>query len=330
MNRTRKKASIVALICLLGLLAGCSSGGGGDIQTVGTGFVPNQMAAGLYLLQWSQIIWGLASSQTGTQDPVFGDPVFNPDGTMSQSYTGPDGTTTVMTFMLDGTMRLDVTYADGGTQTVVQGVPEFDGISRTTIPWEVTAGDGMVVRYSSVTDDQGTLFDWNDDTTQLLGTAQLPDDLTQEFDALTANNRTRLTSRQSDGSVFTLDVPLSPWDPTRPDFSQPATGTYSHGGLTVSFELTATDDAPNRWARMVSTAPGGVGGEVSLGPDFAGAGRVTRDGQLIAVPSWLPDGDADVSWVSAESSETAPAGAVLDYLAHRWQTLAALFAPPAG
>ena len=145
MKHTRKMASLVALICLLGLLAGCSSGGG-YIQTVGTDFVPNQIAAGLYLLQWSQIIWGLAASQTGTQDPVFGDPVFNPDGTMSQSYTGPDGTTTVMTFLLDGTMRLDITYADGGTQTVVQGIPEFDGISRTTIPWEVTADDGTTIK----------------------------------------------------------------------------------------------------------------------------------------------------------------------------------------
>jgi len=69
--------------------------------------------------------------------------------------------------------------------------------------------------------------------------------------------------------------------------------------------------------------------EYAESADFAGAGRVSQDGQLLAVSSWLPNGDADVDWVSADSSETAPAGAVLDFLAHRWQTLAAIFAPPA-
>jgi hypothetical protein len=329
MNRVRQIASLVVLLYVLSLLAGCSSGVGGTTDTVGTSFVPNQIAAGLYVLQWSQILWGLAASQTGTQEPVFGQPVINPDGTFSQTYTGPDGTVTVLTALLDGTLRLDITYPDGSKQTVVQGVPDFDGISKTTIPWEVNSADGTVVNYTSVQDDAGTLFDMSDDISQLLGTAQLPGGLTQEFDSTTSGGRTVLTSRQSDGSRFELDVPLAPPDYARPDFTQPATGTYRLGDLTVAFELTSTDDAPNRWGGMAATAPGGFASEVTLGADFAGAGRVSQDGQLLAVSSWLPSGDADVNWVSADSSETAPAGAVLDFLTHRWQTLAAIFALPA-
>ncbi len=329
MSRAREIASLVALLYLLSLIAGCSSGAGGTTGAVGTSFVPNQIAAGLYLLQWSQVLWGLAASQTGTQEPVFGDPVINDDGSFSQTYTGPDGTISVMTALLDGTMRLDITYPDDSEQTVVQGIPEFDGISKTTIPWEVTSDDGMVVTYASVQDDRGTLFDISDDIAQLVGTAQLPEGLTQEFEVTTTDGRTVLTSHQSDGSQFALEVPLAPPDYMAPDFTQSATGTYRHDGLTVAFQLDATDEIPNRWVSMALTAPDGLTSGVTLGADFAGAGRVSQDGQLLAVSSWSPNGDADVDWVSADSSETAPAGAVLDFLAHRWQTLAAIFAPPA-
>lgn len=203
-------------------------------------------------------------------------------------------------------------------------------VSKTTIPWEVTSGDGTTVQYVSVIDDREAIFDISDDTTELLGTSRLPGGPSQQFEVMAAGGLTELTSQQSDGSVFTLRVPLTAPDFMMPDFSQPTTGTYALGEVVIEFTLSSTAQAPNRWARMTSSAAGGISGEFSLAADFAGTGRVLQDGRLVALPTWQPDGDADINWVSAESSRTAPAGAVLDYLAHRWQTLAALLAPPSG
>lgn len=329
----RHRCRACLLMVLLGalvVLAGCSSGGVGGTASVGAEFAPAQIAAGLYVLQWSQILWGLQASQTGSQQPVFGPPVVNPDGSISQTYTGPDGTAAVITALTDGTVRLELTYPDGRTQTVLQGVPEFDGVSRTSIDWEVTSADGSIVRYTSVVDDRGTIFDRTDDTAELSGAAELPDGLRQQFEVATAEGRTRLTSRQSDGSVFRLDAPLKAPNLSAPDFARPTTGSYALGGMTVEFALSAGAAAPWRWTRMASSAAGGLSGEFALAADFAGSGRVLQDGRLVALPSWEPDGEAQVNWVSARSSETAPAGAVLDYLAHRWQTLAALLAPAPG
>ena len=328
MKRTLQTAPLMALLCTVVLIAGCSTGGIGGLQTVGTQFAPSQVSAGLYVLQWSQILWGLQARQTGTQSPVFGDPVFNDDGSISQTYTGPDGTEAVITQLLDGTVRLEITYPDGSTQTVLQGVSEFDGVSKTTIDWEVTDAR-MTVRYTTVVDDQGTIFDNSDDTAEMSGTSELPSGLTQEFEVQTAGGRSQLTSRQSDGSVFTLDTPLRAPNFSAPNFAQPTTGTYRFRGMTVAFTLASTAEVPGRWARMTSTAAGGISGEFALAADFAGTGRVMQDGQLVALPNWEPNGDADINWVSAQSSQTAPAGAVLDYITHRWQTLTALLAPAA-
>jgi len=318
------------LACLVLTLAGCSGGSARGPVSAGSQSAPGQVASALFVKQWGQILWGLESSQTGTGTPRFGDPIFNPDGSVSQTYTGPDGTQAVITGFPDGSVTLEITYPDGATQTVEQSVPQFDGVSTTTLEWLVTSSRGLSVTYTSVVDDRGTVTNMSDDRTHLQGSSRLPDDLRQDFEVTTSDGETQVQSDQSDGSTFTLTVPLGGPDLAFPDFSQASTGTYATAGVTSEFTLASTAAAPGRWASMSSELGDGVTGEFSLAADFSGGGRLLQNNALTALVSWTGLGDTDVDFVSAEHSATSPAGAAADYLIHRWQTLAALLAPAPG
>lgn len=322
-----RSARLVAFAWLAVTLAGCSGGSARGPVSARSSAASRQAASAVFVQQWGQILWGLVTSQTGTQTPSFGDPVFNPDGSVTQSVTTADGTQVTITAFPDGSARLDIICPDGSTQTVLQSVPQFDSVSKTTIDWQVTSSDGLSVTYTSVVDDQGTIFDISDDTTQLQGSSMLPGGLTQQFTVLTAAGQTAVQAQQSDGSSFTLTVPLRAPEFMFPDFAQPTTGTYHIPNRTVQFTLASTPDAPSRWGAMLSELGGGLSGEFSLSPDFSGSGQLTENGQLVATLSWTRAGETEVSFVSAERSDTSPAGAALDYLTHRWQTLTALLAP---
>lgn len=330
MKTMRRPIHVLACACLAVTLAGCSSGGSRGPVSAGSRAASGQVAAALLIQQWGQILWGLAANQTGTQTPSLGDPVFNPDGSITQSFTGADGTVAVLTFLPDGSIRLEITYPDGTTQTVSQSVPVFDGISKTTTDWQLDSSDGLSTTYTSVVDDRGTIFDASDDTTELQGSSVLPSGETQQFTVLTANGETTVQTQQSDGSSFSLQVPLVPPLLQLPDFSQPATGTYSSGDFSAQFTLSSTADAPLRWASLVSDMSGGLTGQFSLEPDFSGSGQLLEAGQPLALLSWTRTGETQVSFLSAQSSATSAAGAALDYLVHRWQTLTALLAPAPG
>jgi len=330
MKLTLRPLHVLALGCLVVTLAGCSSGSARGPVSAASASAPGQVASTLFVQEWGQILWGLVTTQTGTETPSFGDPVFNPDGSVSQTFTGADGTEAVITAFPDGSVSLEISYPDGSTQTVLQSVPEFDGVSKTTTDWEVTSSDGTSVSYTSVVDDRGTIFDISDDTTELQGTSVLPNDLTQQFTVFTGSGQTDLQSEQSDGSTFTLRVPLGPPDFMLPDFSQPATGTYASDGVEIQFSLSSTAGAPSRWATMSSDIGGGLTGEFSLDSHFAGSGQLLQDEGLAALLSWTRTGDTEVNFPTAERSDVSPAGAALDYLVHRWQTLTALLAPAPG
>jgi hypothetical protein len=296
--------------------------------------VPGQVAAAMHVQQWSQILWGLVSTQTGTETPSFGEPVLNPDGSVSQSFRTADGTAATLTAWPDGSAQLDIILPDGTTQTVLQSVPDFDGISVTTIDWTVTSSDGLSVEYTSIVDDRGTVFEIADDITQLLGSSVLPDGITQDFDVLTADGLTDVLSTQSDGSVFTLSVPLALPKFLLPDFSQVAVGTYTGPGANVQFMLTPTPRHPDRWAALLADLGGGITGTFSLNSDFSGFGQLTESDQegevLLALLSWAQDGDTHLYLLSGTDRHMGPAGASLDYLQHRWLTLTALLGPAPG
>ncbi len=330
MRPTVRPLHLLALAYLVVTLVGCSTGTSRGPVSAGSKSAPSQVAAALFVQQWGQILWGLVASQTGTETPSFGTPVVNPDGSVSQSYRGVDGTEVLLTALLDGTMRLEITHADGSTQTVVQSRPEFDGVSVTSIDWQVTSTDGPTVSYATVVDDLGTIFDASDDTVDMVGTSTLPSGLTQQFTVRTAGGVTALRSGQSDGSVFTLRVPLAAPDFARPDFSQAATGSYTDADSRIEFTLSSTAVAKQRWATMVADFGGGMVGEASLTARFAGSGQLLQDEQLTAVVSWTSAGEMNVSFVTAERSDMSPAGAALDFLVNRWKTLTALFAPAPG
>lgn len=296
--------------------------------------VPTQVAAAVHIQHWSQVLWGMVTSQTGTEEPSFGDPVSNPDGSVSQSFTTADGTEAVLTAFLDGSVRLEIVLTDGATQTVLQSVPVFDGVSRTTTDWSVTASDGLSVDYTSVVDDRGTIFDISDDTTELTGCAVLPGGITQTFSVLTAAGTTAVQADQSDGSTFTLSVPLAPPMLMHPDPSPNTVGRFTDPSFTMDFVLAATPKYPSRWASLLSDMGGGLTGAFSLNADFSGFGQLTESGtpgdELVALVSWTQDGESEVYLLDGQSRSVGPAGAALDYLEHRWMTLTALLAPAPG
>jgi hypothetical protein len=275
----------------------------------------------------------MVTSQTGTEEPSFGDPVFNPDGSVSQSFTTADGTEATLTAFEDGSVRLEIVLPDGTTQTVLQSVPVFDGVSRTTTDWNVTASDGLVVDYTSIVDDRGTIFDISDDTTELTGSAVLPGGVTQTFSVLTADGTTAVQAEQSDGSTFTLTALLASPMFMHPDPAQSTVGRFTDPSFTMDFVLTSTPKYPSRWAALLSDMGGGLTGAFSLNADFSGFGQLTDgtpDGELAALVSWTQDGESEVYLLDGQSRSVGPAGAALDYLEHRWLTLTALLAPAPG
>jgi hypothetical protein len=330
MKLALRRFCVPATVLLALVVAGCPAGHAQESLSA----VPGQIAAAMYVQQWSQILWGLVTTQTGTEIPSFGEPVFDPDGSVTQTFTAADGTEVVLTLLPDGSARLDITYADGTTQTVIQSVPRFDGVSVTTIHWSVTSSDGLSVEYTSIVDDRDTIFDESDDITQLLGSSVLPEGITQEFDVLSADGLTEVHSSQSDGSIFTLAVPLAFPDFALPDLSQSASGTYIGLGVSVQFMLTPTPKYPTRWAALLADLGDGMTGTFSLNSDFSGFGQLTESSpwgeRLVALISWTQDGDTHVYLLSGQDRHMGPAGASLDYLEHRWQTLTALLAPAPG
>jgi hypothetical protein len=330
MRRTRRCWAGGALLLLVAMLTASAEGRTFDpIETV-----PSQTAAAVYVQEWGQVLWGLVTSQTGTQPVSFGDPVFNEDGSISQSFTAADGTEAVMTFFPDGSAQIDLVLPDGDTQTILQSPPDFDGVSRTTTEWHVSSSRGLSVDYVSVVDDQETPFDIADDTSELAGTAVLPDGVTQTFTALTAGGYTDLESMQSDGSTFTLSVPLMPPDFLLLDFSQPATGTYADSDFALGFTLVSTPLHPFRWAALLTDLGDGITGTFSLNSDFSGFGQLEDSSvetePLAALVSWTQYGDVEVYLLSGQDLHMGPAGAALDFLRYRWLTLTALLAPAPG
>jgi len=322
--------ALLAIVIPLVMATGCSGGNQGDNAGTSINSASGQVAANIFVQQWGQILWGLVTSQTGTEIPSYGDPIFNEDGSVSQSVTTADGTIMVITMLSDGSVHLDITWPNGSTQTMIQSVPDFDGVSKTIIGWHITSSEGLVVDYTSVVDDQGTIFDMSDDTTELQGTSSLPGGLTQDFTVQTAAGQTTVASSQSDGSTFAMTVPLSSPDFMYPDFSQPATGSYSNQDVTISLTLSATENAPFRWAEMTTVFDGGLTGGFAVHPDFSGSGQIEEDGELQAMLTWTRTGETEVRYPTAEQSSTLPAGAAVDYLINRWQTLTALLAPAPG
>jgi hypothetical protein len=322
--------ALLAGACLVVVMAGCSAGGAGGSLPAAAGVAPGQVAAAMFVQEWGQILFGLVANQTGSGSPVFGTPVANPDGSVSQSFTGADGTGAVLTIYPDGSARLDVTYPSGTTQVTQQAIPTFDGVSKTTTDWTITSSDGLAVTYRSVVDDHGIWWDASQDTTTLNGTATLPKGVSQTFSSLTDSGKTTLTSTQSDGSTFTWQVPLQLPDYILPDFSQATTGTYRGPAANVQFTLASSTAVPTRWAGMSSNFGSGLTGQFALDPGFAGNGSLVQAGATSAFVSWTRAGDIHVRLVAGDSTAASPAGAALDYLLHRWQTLAALFAPAPG
>jgi hypothetical protein len=329
-EKTMKLTSVrfrVAATCFLALVL---AGGTAAHAQEPVATVPDQVAAALYIQQWGQILWGLVTTQTGTETPSFGDPIFNPDGSVTQSFTTADGTEVTLTAFPDGSARIDIVLPDGSTQTVLQSVPIFDGMSVTTISWSVTSSDGLSVEYVSRVDDRETLFDISDDITELIGSSVLPGGVTQDFDVLTADGFTDVLSTQSDGSTFTLSVPLAFPTFIHPDFTQDAVGSYLGSGFALDFVLRPTPKFPSRWAALLCDLGGGVTGTLSLYSDFAGFGQLTDSGTLVALVVWTQEGETDVYLLNGQDRFMGPSGAALDFLTNRWQTLTALLAPAPG
>ncbi len=321
-------ASSMALVAI----ALVSHSEGRAVEAVPT--VPAQVAAAMHIQHWGQILWGLVTSQTGTEVPSFGDPIFNDDGSVSQSFTTADGTEAVLTAFLDGSARIDIVLPDNASQTVLQSAPIFDGVSVTTIAWNITSSEGLSVEYTSVIDDQETIFDISDDTTELVGSAVLPGGLTQEFEVLTAGGVTEVQSSHSDGSTITLRVPLMAPDFMYPDPVQDTTGTYTDPSGSIHFVLSATPKDTARWAALVYDLGEATKGTYSLHADFSGFGQLTEsDGtndELVALVTWTQEGDSHVYLLNGQDRHVGPAGAALDYLQNRWLTLTALLAPAPG
>lgn len=329
MKNALRMLSLLIIVSIVLALIGCSGGSTQSPTAAGADLAPAQVATVMYVQQWAQILWGLVTTQTGTQTPTVGDPIINPDGSVSQELAGADGTRSLLTVYPDGSATLEIEYPDGATQTVTQSPARIDA-NITTIDWQIDSSDGLTVNYQTVIDDRGTPGSIADDRVDLDGESTIPGGLTQEFTVVTDQGTTQVQSNQSDGSVFTMHTPLEPPDYLLPDFEQTTTGVYEVGDRQVEFALTTPQDVNTRWTQMSSDPGEGITGDFALKPDFSGSGEFVRNGDILALVTWLQNGETDVHFPTADSSDASPAGGAVDYLTHRWQTLAGLMGPGGG
>lgn len=321
---------LMVIVPVMGLAGHCGSAAINAVSSAS-----GQVTAAVYVQQWSQILWGVVSNQTGTQEPSFSDPVENPDGSWTWTLTAADGTYASVTNYADGTARMDLVLPNGTTQTVTQSADRGDGWAIIITDWTLTSSDGLSVQYTSTTDlGEVEEYDQADDTVDLVGSSILPKGITQTFEVHTIPNLTSVRSVQSDGSTFTLEVPLTDID-FLPDYSRNATGTYVSRAFNIAFTLTHIEDNPNLWSVVLSRLGPKLTGEFSLNGDFSGYGQLIETlsrgrRKLSAVVSWKQYGESQVYPLSGRRSQTRPAGAALAYLQHRWQTLAALMGPAPG
>lgn len=295
--------------------------------------VPGQAAAGMYLQEWSQFLWGLLARQTGTL-PSWQDQVDNPDGSSSWSFSAPDGTLGLLTAWPDGAVLVEMVLPDGTSQTILQEPPTSnpDRTVWTTV-LHVTSSDGFALDYTRVHDGRGTWWDASDDWMHLWGTGVLPSGLSQSFTLTATGGMAELESTQCDGSAYTMSVPLDPAVPLPdmlPDFTKVTSGTYTDPTIAMEFTLTSTPAFPLRWAALLTDVAGGVTGTLSLNADFSAVGQLEADGMLAALVCWTRDGDVQVCDLTGQNTQMGPAGAALDFLRYRWQTLTALGAPNLG
>ena len=138
MTRALRRTCLAAIVLPAIVLA--SSSDCRALDPVST--IRSQVAAAVYTQQWGQILWGLVTTQTGTETPSFGEPVFNPDGSVTQSFVTADGTETVLT-----------SYPDGSAAALYGQTPPLVNVSRKPGQWQtfnvffsapVFAGDKLV------------------------------------------------------------------------------------------------------------------------------------------------------------------------------------------
>lgn len=352
MKLTMRLVCLLVLAGFLAMLTGCAGGSPTGTVARGSDDAGRQVAAAMFVQQWAEILWGLMRSQIGTVPPVWNlPPVFDPGPppTLTSTGTSPDGTTwRIVLNLVDGSAQVDIVYPDGTGQTITQSPTVFaPGPPPTFYPtltndWTV-ASAGLSVAYTTVVTDPNTPWTAMDDTTDMQGSSTLAGGITQDFIVVLAPGLATINSDQSDGSQFSMNVPLvwknipnpnfPPIPPPTlfsgyyPDNSVPTTGSYSGPGFNINFTLNSTAADPNRWAAMASDFGGGLTGDFSLEPDFAGDGQLMRGAQVEALMSWDRMGVTSVSFLTGETSATSPAGAAQDFLLHRWQTLTSLQFP---
>jgi hypothetical protein len=294
--------------------------------------VPGQAAAGVYLQEWSQLLWGLLARQTGTL-PTWGEEIENPDGSSSWTFSALDGTRGLQIIREDGSGLVKIDLSDGTSQTILWDSPisSPDG-AVTTVVYQLTSNDGTALDYTCVYDHRGTDYA-SDDWMHIWGAGVLPAGLSQSFAATATGGRAELESWQSDGSTYSMSVPLDPNVPLPdmlPDFTKITCGTYTGPTTAMEFTLTSTPAFPGRWAALLTYVEGGVTGTLALNADFSAVGQLEADGVLAALVCWTRDGDVQVCDLTGQNVQMGPAGAALDFLRYRWQTLSALNAPSPG
>jgi hypothetical protein len=329
MQSSLSRLRILAVVVLAVTIAASRPGRAADALST----IPGQAAAGLYLQEWSQFLWGLLSSQTGTF-PIWEDPVENPDGTWTASFRADDGTVGFWTWFPGDSVLIEMTLPDGTSQTIEREPPiDSPDYTVTTKIYHVRSSDGFARDYTRVYDDRGTKDEATDDWMQYSGTGVLPNGVSQSFTATATGGWVEVVSTQSDGSTYSMIVPLAPMVALPrmvPDLTRITSGTYTDPATAMQFTLTATPKFPLRWAAMRTEVAGGVTGTLSLNADFSALGQLEVDGALAALVCWTRDGEVQSCDLTGQNVQMGPAGATLDFLRYRWQTRKAMNWPMPG
>lgn len=226
------------------------------------------------------------------------------------------------TIAADGSGQGTMTFPDGGVEQISWTAPVWEGqLHRVDIIKVVP--DGTTLEFTNTADysQQGV-------PTSMIGSATLIDGRSMRF-ALhrqtQVNDRLRLDL--PDGSVLEVTIPLTSVEHAVhwPVFDPGGVGAFvAAAGERIDF---AVSGAGEGWERWVFTADGGVRGEFTLTPGFAGNGTVTRGGVAIGALRWPQDGFGTLDLIDAGSAEITPTAAARDFQIDSWVANLAAMGP---
>jgi hypothetical protein len=334
--RGRFLAPLLALLLASAIGAAGSTGSAGPYETA-----RELMSAVLAVKQWALFAYHLQPPGPHVRDLEILDPVFNDDGSFSQTFLLEDGTDYSYVFYPDQHYTEETDYPDGSTESRLATPVEFFEPAQSWKKYHFTqtqstgvSGDYTVEFFFQET----SLGFWSVTGSQHEGTVNFSNksvhfSLDRDYVSFGPDH---FTCQPTASAQLALTVPFDFFF-LKADLTRPTTGTLTLGSRTLGFSLFADHvDVLPQWDRLTVGPLKGKpkanepNGTFLLGSDFSGRGQLFRGRKLSFVARWNAKQIANIIQPNGLAGSAGPAAGLVDLANIRWSGLASGLGPAPG